>query len=173
MMLALEITLSLAAAYVWGTAHEWFWHRVLFHGVGGRSKRGPASFHLHEHHPRVTRLGGLDPAFGNWRFKLKPNGGPYNGRVTEILGLLAIAAAHAPLVLWVPWFYAGFFAHGLRYHYMHRRCHLDLDWARTHTPWHWLHHFGHPNANYCITSDWFDKLVGTHSEWRGQELAAK
>jgi hypothetical protein len=170
--LALEIVLSIAAGHVLGTAEEWFWHRVLFHGPVGRMKNGPASFHLHEHHPRVTRLRGLDPAFGNWNFRFRTLGGPHNGRVTEILGLLGVAALHAPLAYWFPWFYAAFVAHGFLYHYTHRRAHLDPEWARVHTPWHWAHHFGHIDKNFCITSEWFDRLVGTHFQWREEQIGS-
>ncbi len=154
--------LSLAAAYVFSTANEWFWHRYLFlfHGLG-RKKGGPASFHLHEHHPRARANGGVDIAFDSWRFKMNPEGGPHNGRMVECLGLAALGVLYLPTVVFFPWFYLGILLHGAVYHLIHRRSHLNPEWCRERLPWHWKHHMENPHKNYCVTSNWFDRLVGT------------
>ena len=44
---------------------------------------------------------------------------------------------------------------------MHRRAHLQPEWARK-IPWHYDHHMNsNQDANWCVTKPWFDYLMGT------------
>lgn len=62
----------------------------------------------------------------------------------------------APFFVLGAWYSAG------HYYYVHRRSHLDPEWAKTHVPWHYDHHMNtNQDANWCVTRPWFDYLMGT------------
>jgi sterol desaturase/sphingolipid hydroxylase (fatty acid hydroxylase superfamily) len=88
------------------------------------------------------------------------------------LGLLTLA--HVPLLPIAPWFTVTLFASGVQYYRVHKRSHLDTDWAREHIPWHYDHHMGpDQDANWGVRSDWVDRLLGTRVEYAGTEKEAK
>ncbi len=48
------------------------------------------------------------------------------------------------------------------YYYIHRRTHLEPDWAVKKIPWHYDHHMNsNQDANWCVTKPWFDYILGT------------
>lgn len=48
------------------------------------------------------------------------------------------------------------------YYYVHRRAHLEPDWAKRTIPWHYDHHMNsNQDANWCVTRPWFDYVMGT------------
>ena len=48
------------------------------------------------------------------------------------------------------------------YYYIHRRAHLEPDWAMKKIPWHYDHHMNsNQDANWCVTKPWFDYILGT------------
>ena len=50
---------------------------------------------------------------------------------------------------------------------------MDPEWAREHAPWHYDHHMGpNPEANWCITSPFFDEMMGTREPYLGTEREA-
>ena len=54
------------------------------------------------------------------------------------------------------WYSAG------NYYYIHRRAHLEPDWAKRKIPWHYDHHMNsNQDANWCVTKPWFDYVMGT------------
>ena len=62
----------------------------------------------------------------------------------------------------------------MRYYRVHKRAHLDPEWAKVHLPWHYDHHMGpNQNANWCVTRPWFDHLMGTREPYLGTERAAQ
>ncbi|TNF28780.1 MAG: hypothetical protein EP329_17230, partial [Deltaproteobacteria bacterium] len=70
----------------------------------------------------------------------------WNAQSKEVLGLVGLAAAHLPLLPVAP-FYTGTMWYCIaRYYRLHKRSHLDPDWAREHLPWHYDHHMG-PNQD--------------------------
>lgn len=57
---------------------------------------------------------------------------------------------------------AGSMYSALNYYYIHRRAHLEPEWARTKIPWHYDHHMNsNQDANWCVTKPWFDYILGT------------
>jgi sterol desaturase/sphingolipid hydroxylase (fatty acid hydroxylase superfamily) len=49
------------------------------------------------------------------------------------------------------WYSAG------NYYYIHRRAHLEPEWAKRKIPWHYDHHMNsNQDANWCVTKPWFD-----------------
>lgn len=152
------ILAHLAAAYVYATAMEWVVHNLVYHQLG-RKLGGQANFHFREHHKDTRLNAGLDPAFDKRTWAWDAHG-------RETFGLLAMVALHLPFLVLAPAFFAGIAAMAVLYHYCHRRSHRDARWCMETLPWHWEHHFGRdPNANFCLTSDWFDRLVGTRKEY--------
>ena len=48
------------------------------------------------------------------------------------------------------------------YFSIHRRAHLEPEWAMKKIPWHYDHHMNaNQDANWCVTKPWFDYLLGT------------
>lgn len=48
------------------------------------------------------------------------------------------------------------------YYYVHRRAHLEPEWAKRKIPWHYDHHMNsNQDANWCVTRPWFDYVMGT------------
>ena len=145
---------------VYGNIGEWLVHKHILHGLGSR----PGSwwrFHLHEHHRAASVTGGRDPAYEHLRFTL-------NAQTREMLGLALAAAAHAPLFPVAPFFTATVMYNIANYYRVHRRSHLDPDWARANLPWHVDHHMGPDSeCNWGVTHDWCDRWFGTRKRWVG------
>ena len=148
-------------------AGEWFIHKHILHGLGRRSKDSYWNFHLAEHHLAAAQLGGRDPVYEKLRWR-------WDAQTKELLAL-AMAAVPQVLIFPVAPFFAGTVLYGIgNYYYVHRRSHLDPEWAKKHVPWHYDHHMGrNPESNWCVTRPWFDLLVGTREPYLGtpQEAA--
>lgn len=152
-------------------AVEWLTHKYTLHGLGRR--RGSFwSFHWHEHHRQSRRNGFRDPDYE--RPALSPSELGKHAQGKEALALLGVCAAVTPLVMVAPWFVAGTYASSYWYYAVHKKAHLDPEWARRHLPWHYDHHMG-PNqdANWCVTSPLFDHIMGTREPYVGTELEAR
>mgnify|MGYP003663928552 FL=1 len=55
----------------------------------------------------------------------------------------------------------------LRYFYMHRKAHTNVEWCKKNIPWHYDHHMGkNQDVNYGVTVEWPDKLFGTRVIYR-------
>jgi hypothetical protein len=152
--------IGLPLGLLYANAGEWFIHRYVLHGLG-RNKRSLWSFHWHDHHRLSRRHGFRDPHYE------RPIWG-WHAQGKEALGVAMIAAAHLPLFPVAPFFTAAVCYSAARYHRVHKRAHLDPDWAREHLSWHYDHHMG-PNqeANWCVTQPWFDHLMGTREPYAG------
>jgi hypothetical protein len=148
----LGIPLGLVAA----NAIEWAFHKYVLHGLG-RKKESFWSFHFHEHHVAARRNGHLDEAYA------KPIWG-WNAQSKEALALVGGCALATPLFPVAPFFTGTLWYSAINYYYTHKRAHLDPDWARHHLPWHFDHHMGASNANWCVTKPWFDWLLGTRRQ---------
>ena len=145
-------------AYCWGVFLEWFIHRYFFH-VLGRSRSSRLSFHFHDHHRACRRLEGKDPAFAGSIFS-------WNAYGREALGLTILVLLHLPLAFYSLPAYGMIIFFGVNYHRVHKKCHNDPEWCKKHAPWHWEHHMSpYGEYNWCVTTDWFDRLVGTRRKW--------
>ncbi|MCB9741401.1 MAG: hypothetical protein H6741_29760 [Alphaproteobacteria bacterium] len=152
-------------AWVYATALEWGIHRYLFHALG-RRRGSRFAFHLRDHHRACRREGGADAAFGGGVWA-------WNAYGREVFGLILLALLHLPLLAVAPAAYLTLLVHGANYHRVHKRCHLDPKWCRAHAPWHWDHHMApHADANWCVTSDWLDRLLGTRVEGERRQRRA-
>lgn len=140
--------------------YEWFAHKYLLHGVHRKGKPRyspvPKSMESHwAHHREVRKQGFSDDCYVE---------GLDNWRTRHELMSLAVAAGVASVV-----FYpfskgmalAAIYSAG-NYYYVHRRAHLEPDWAKRTIPWHYDHHMNsNQDANWCVTRPWFDYVMGT------------
>ena len=141
-------------------AYEWFAHKYLLHGVHRKGKPRyspvPKSMESHwAHHREVRKQDFSDECYVE---------GLDNWRTRHELMSLAVAAGVASVV-----FYpfskgmalAAIYSAG-NYYYVHRRAHLEPDWAKRTIPWHYDHHMNsNQDANWCVTRPWFDYVMGT------------
>jgi len=57
-----------------------------------------------------------------------------------------------------------------RYHYIHRKSHLDPERAKRKVPWHYDHHMGkNQEANWGITTDWVDRIMRTRVDYHDRK----
>ena len=140
--------------------YEWFAHKYLLHGVHRKGKPRfsptPKQMESHwAHHREVRKQGFSDDCYVE---------GLDNWRTRHELMSLAVAAGVASVV-----FYpfskgmalAAIYSAG-NYYYVHRRAHLEPDWAKRTIPWHYDHHMNsNQDANWCVTRPWFDYVMGT------------
>jgi len=141
---------------------EWTWHKHIAHGLG-RNKKSMWSFHWHEHHRDSRKNGFVDPSYQQSRFGRHAQG-------KENVTLLATGLALLPLFPVAPFFTATCEYSIYNYFKVHKKGHVDPEWARKNIPWHYDHHMG-PNqeANFCITKPWFDALMGTREHYIGTD----
>ena len=154
----LHLLWTIPLAHVYCTAMEWIVHRFVFHGLGKR-KGSRFRFHYHDHHKACRRQAGGDDAYEGSMFA-------WNAYGREVLGLVVGGLIHLPVAFIYPPISAITYVYmlwrGFEYHRIHKKSHLDPEWCREHLPGHWDHHMTpHNDANWCVTNDWFDKLVGT------------
>lgn len=148
-------------ALLYSNAGEWFIHKYILHGLG-KKRRSFWNFHWHEHHAVVRKTRGLDEAYN------KPLSPTLNAKTKELLGVIGIGLAHAPLLPVAPFFTLGVWYSAANYYYVHRKSHLDPQWAENHVPWHVDHHLGpDQDKNWCVTKPWFDWVMGTRVPYVG------
>ncbi len=143
-----------------GNAAEWAIHKHILHGRG-RHKTSFWAFHWHDHHRNSRKDGHLDVDYRRpwWAA---------TGQRREAIALTGASLALAPLFPIAPFFTATLWYSAARYHRVHKRAHLDPDFARDHLPWHYDHHMGpDQNANWCVTRPWFDHVMGTRKPYLG------
>lgn len=146
--------LSVPLALAYSNVMEWLIHKYLLHGVGKR-KTSFFSFHWHEHHRQARRHDMFDAQYVRPLFTWSPQG-------KEALSVAGLALAHGVLFFWLPLFTLTVWLSALRYYFVHKKAHLDPAWCLKHVPVHYDHHMGtDQNANWCVTSPWFDFVMGT------------
>lgn len=147
-------------------AFEWFFHKHVLHGLG-KNRQSFWSFHFHDHHKAARRNQMEDVDYKDTVFQ-------WNGQGKEAAALLAGGLMVVPLFPVAPFFTATLWYSGLHYYRVHKRSHLDPEWARTNLSWHYDHHMG-PNqdSNWCVTRPWFDVIMGTREPYVGTEREAQ
>ena len=150
---------------IYMNAGEWIVHKYLLHGRGIK-KKSFWNFHWSEHHRDARRSNFIDEAY------VKSLGG-WNAQTKEALGLAFAAVAHAPLFPFAPFFTSAVWYGIGNYYFVHKKSHLDPEWAKKNLAWHYDHHMG-PNqhANWCVTKPWFDKIMGTFEPYTGTQREA-
>ncbi len=150
---------------LYANAGEWLLHKYVLHGLG-KKKGSFWSFHWHEHHRASRRQEMMDE--GYHRSLLH-----WNAQTKEAAALAGLAVLHLPLLPVAPFFTGALLFSIGRYYRVHKRAHVEPQWAREHLPWHYDHHMG-PNqdANWCVSHPFFDKVMGTRKPLPREETAA-
>jgi sterol desaturase/sphingolipid hydroxylase (fatty acid hydroxylase superfamily) len=138
---------------------EWVTHKHILHGLG-RNRQSFWSFHWIDHHSTVRRNGFIDSDYKEIPMTR------WNAQTKEIVALLGSGVCHLP-ILWIsPLAYATLAFCGFRYYHVHRKSHLDPEWAKKKLAWHYDHHMGaDQNLNWCVTRPWFDYILGTRKKY--------
>ena len=154
------IIVQVLIAWVYGHVAEYSIHRWVLHGIG--KKRGhPLSFHFVGHHGTARRNAMHDEMYGKFPELAEPSG-------KELIYLFLIIALHAPIAAWLPWAYATMVWSAASYYYVHRKSHVNVEWARHILPWHYDHHMGRKqDANYGVRLPWVDHVLGTRVPYYG------
>ena len=141
-------------------AFEWFAHKYVLHGVHrvGQSRYSPVprSMKSHwEHHREVRKEVFSDYGYveglENWRVR------------NELLSLAVVGVVFSGLSYKVSkgFAFATWYS-AVNYFYVHRKAHLEPEWAKRNIPWHYDHHMNsNQDANWCVTKPWFDYVMGT------------
>lgn len=148
------------AGLVVANAFEWVAHKYVLHGTHRvaqpRFSPVPKSMKSHwEHHREVRKTDFNDAGYVE---------GIANWRTRNEIGSLAVTVA-----IFAPLFYpiskgmsAAVLYSAVNYYYVHRRAHLEPEWAKRKIPWHYDHHMNaNQDANWCVTKPWFDYILGT------------
>lgn len=141
-------------------AFEWVAHKYILHGVHRKGQVRyspvPKSMKSHwEHHREVRKTLFADYGYieglKNWRTR------------NEIASLIVVAGISGLVFLplsksmSVAVIYSA-----CNYFYIHRRAHLEPNWAKRKIPWHYDHHMNsNQDANWCVTKPWFDYILRT------------
>ena len=154
-MIELWHILLIGPTLLYANGLEWALHKYVLHGLGG-NKNSIFSYHWHIHHRRVRKSAGYDTDYNKkkwWRIK---------AITQERLSLFLLLVLHFPLAFWIPTVWLTLVYAMFNYYRVHRKAHLDVNWAKKHLRWHYDHHMGrNQNANWCITRPWFDWIMGT------------
>ena len=155
------IGIPLGLAYA--NAFEWLMHKYGLHGLG-RNKKSFWSFHWHDHHKAARQNDMRDPAYEEKLFTA------WNPQTKEVVSLIAGGLVHLPLLPVAPFFVGTVWYSSIKYYHVHKKAHLDPEWAKEHLPWHYDHHMApDQDCNWCVTKPWTDVVLGTRKKWFGTD----
>jgi len=158
--------IGIPVAFVTSGLVEYFVHKHVLHGRG-KDKKSFWSFHFHEHHGQSRRNDMIDEDYLRSPFR-------WNAQGKEVLALAALAVPVAAVFPVAPFWSATSLWHLRNYYKVHKRSHLDPDWAREHLPWHYDHHMGpDQDQNWGVTRPWVDTLLGSRQVYAGTEKELK
>ena len=162
--LALHIVIGFPLGLLASNFGEWIIHRNILH-KRGKKKGHFFNFHWYDHHAVARKNGMVDPAYRVGWF-----GGGWNSRTKEATSLIVGALPWVALFPWAPGFCAATIYSSWNYYWVHKKAHLDPEWARKHLPWHVDHHMGvDQDQNWCVTKPWFDLVFGTRVKYVGTD----
>jgi len=147
----MDIFVGVLLGLLYGNFIEWFAHKHVLHGLG-KKRSSIWSFHFHEHHKLVRQHNGRDPQYLSFDLS------------SEIRALSLLTIIHLPLLFFFPVFAVTLIVHAALYYALHRKSHLDPNWAKVWLPWHYDHHMHYQNHNWCVTFPLFDYILGTRKK---------
>src|SRR5579859_2090637 len=109
---------------IYANGLEWWFHKNVLHGLG-KNPKSWWRFHWSEHHYRSRKNDFVDPDYHESPLK-------WNAQSKELFAMFLGAVAHLPLLFLAPGAYLGVWYGGLRYYYLHRRAHINPEWAKKH-----------------------------------------
>ena len=138
---------------VLGSLIEWTAHKYLLHNF---QKRIFSHSHFSVHHRNCRKNDFYDPDYENFPPKTFDSG------IMEIALLIAGVVLVSPVALLSFTLWLGLVTHAFLYYFLHRKCHLDVEWGKKYLPWHYRHHMGkNQNANWGVTTPIFDYIFRT------------
>jgi len=148
------------AGLVLANGFEWVAHKYLLHGVHrkGQPRFSPTPKQMESHwahHREVRKTEFHDECYVE---------GLHHWRTRNELGALAVVAivSSAAAYPFSKGMALAFCYSAGNYFYVHRRSHLEPDWAKRRVPWHYDHHMNsNQDANWGVTRPWFDYILGT------------
>jgi sterol desaturase/sphingolipid hydroxylase (fatty acid hydroxylase superfamily) len=141
------------AGIVLGSLIEWCAHKYLLHNF---RKRIFSHSHFSVHHRNCRKNDFYDADYECFPPK------SFDGGLMELALLASAVVVALPLAFVSFWLWFGLLAHAALYYYVHRKCHIDVEWGKKWLPWHYEHHMGaEQNANWGVTNPVFDHLFGT------------
>lgn len=148
------------AGLVIANGFEWFAHKYILHGIPrkGQARYSPVpqSMRSHwEHHREVRKMAFSDHGYvegwQNWRTRNEI------GSLVVVASVFGLAFYPVSKGMSLAVLYSA-----CNYYYVHRRAHLEPEWAKRKIPWHYDHHMNsNQDANWCVTRPWFDYVMGT------------
>lgn len=148
------------AGLVVANAFEWLAHKYILHGTPRKGQARfspvPRSMQSHWAHHREVRKTqfhdhGYVEGFSNWRTRNEV------GSLFIVAGVFSTVFYPLSKGMSLAVIYSA-----CNYYYVHRRAHLEPDWAIKKIPWHYDHHMNtNQDANWCVTKPWFDYVMGT------------
>ncbi|MBK8397029.1 MAG: sterol desaturase family protein [Leptospiraceae bacterium] len=152
--------LGFISGLLYANAIEWFAHKYLLHEEG-KKKDSFWRFHWADHHKLVRQNNFRDISYEKSLLE-------WNPQSKELFALTITGIVHLPLVVISPSFVTGLYFSGAYYYYVHKKAHLDPDWAMEFLPWHYDHHMGaDQDKNFCVTFPLFDYVMGTRVRYIG------
>ena len=141
---------------VLGSLIEWLAHKYVLHNF---RRRIFSHSHFSVHHRNCRKNNFYDADYEQFPPRTFDSG------LMEILLLIVAAVVTLPLLYVSTWLWLGLLAHAMLYYYIHRKCHLNVEWGKKWFPWHYQHHMGKDqNANWGVTSPFFDYFFGTRKK---------
>ena len=152
MLILLSYFTIIISAILYSNVIEWIAHKYILHGLG-KNKKSPWAFHWHQHHNKARKNKFYDDDYLNgWQ-------GP---ALREKIGLFSLLVLHTPIVFYYPLFFLILVYCSFRYYKIHKYAHLHPSWAQHYLRCHYDHHMGdNQNANWGVTVEWVDRLLGT------------
>lgn len=139
---------------LFSNAFEWYAHKTWLHEYPSKHRNSPFFTHI-RHHKRARLNQFFDESYQNslWRDQEM-----FNEKVA-LIGVAAVTTVVAPIA---PFFVLGTWYGAWNYWHVHKKSHLDPDYAKARVPWHYDHHMNaSQDANWCVTRPWFDYIMGT------------
>ena len=151
--------------YCYGLFFEWWIHKNILHKYG-KKMNDSFGFHYKIHHRNSRRNSFYDENYNLSLVQKYKTGG-----CKEDLYLLLLAIIHVPTVFIFPGFFIAVLFSTFEYYFVHKKSHIDPEWAKKFVPWHYEHHMGkNQDMNWGIRTDFFDKLFGTSTNYKNEQI---
>ena len=145
---------------IYSSLLEWLIHKYLLHT---KNRKSPFFFHWH-HHNICRKNKNIDVNYYDTWFTTKD-------RIREVLSLILIFLIHTPLINISPGFVTATGIFSTAYYFVHKKCHLDVQWGKKYFPWHFRHHMaGNQNYNWNILFPLFDIIFRTYNNGKKEKI---
>lgn len=139
-----------------GWLFEWGAHKYLLHNF---NKKIFSYSHFSIHHQNCRKNDFYDSDYESFPPSAMSSG------LKELVLLASALVVTLPAILVSSYLWLGFLVHACLYYFVHRKCHLDVEWGKKWVPWHYQHHMGKDqNCNWGVTSPFFDYVFRTRKK---------